>query len=61
MARSSLSLILVMGIGPLLAWRRASWPSVWRNFRWPALIAAIVAIALPILGVRDFWAVVGIR
>ena len=54
-------LILVMGIGPLLAWRRASWPSVWRNFRWPALIAAIVAIALPILGVRDFWAVVGLR
>lgn len=52
-------LILVMGIGPLLAWRRASWPSVWRNFRWPALIAAVVAIALPILGVRDFWAVVG--
>jgi cytochrome c-type biogenesis protein CcmF len=52
-------LILVMGIGPLLAWRRASWPSVWRNFRWPALIAALVAIALPILGVRDFWAVVG--
>jgi cytochrome c-type biogenesis protein CcmF len=52
-------LILVMGIGPLLAWRRAAWPSVWRNFRWPALIAAVVAIALPILGVRDFWAVVG--
>jgi cytochrome c-type biogenesis protein CcmF len=52
-------LILVMGIGPLLAWRRASWPSVWRNCRWPALIAAIVAIALPVLGVRDFWAVVG--
>ena len=48
-----------MGIGPLLAWRRASWPSIWRNFRWPALIAALVAIALPILGVRDFWAVVG--
>jgi cytochrome c-type biogenesis protein CcmF len=52
-------LILVMGIGPLLAWRRASWPSVWRNFRWPALIAAVVATALPILGVRDFWAVIG--
>jgi cytochrome c-type biogenesis protein CcmF len=52
-------LILVMGIGPLLAWRRASWPSVWRNCRWPALIAAVVAIALPILGVRDLWAVVG--
>jgi cytochrome c-type biogenesis protein CcmF len=52
-------LILAMGIGPLLAWRRASWASVWRNFRWPALSAAVVAIALPILGVRDFWAVVG--
>jgi cytochrome c-type biogenesis protein CcmF len=53
-------LILVMGIGPLLAWRRASWPSVWRNFRWPALFAAVIAIALPLLGVHDFWAVIGL-
>ncbi len=54
-----LALIFVMGIGPLLAWRRASRESIVRNFRWPALVAAIVAVALPILGVRSLWAVAG--
>ncbi len=56
-----LALILMMGIGPLLAWRRASWAGIWRNFRWPALVAAICAIALPLFGVigvlplGSFW------
>ncbi len=45
-----LALILLMGIGPLLAWRRASLASLVRNFRWPALIGALVALALPLLG-----------
>ncbi|HEY7782113.1 MAG TPA: heme lyase CcmF/NrfE family subunit [Ktedonobacterales bacterium] len=52
-------LILLMGIGPLLAWRRASWAGVWRNCRWPALAAAVVAIVLPLLGMRAWWAVIG--
>ncbi|HEX6818351.1 MAG TPA: heme lyase CcmF/NrfE family subunit [Ktedonobacterales bacterium] len=54
-----LVLIVLMGIGPLLAWRRASLANIARNFRWPALVAALVALALPILGVRAFWADVG--
>jgi cytochrome c-type biogenesis protein CcmF len=54
------ALIVLMGIGPLLAWRRASAASMWRNFRWPALVAALVAIALPLAGLRAFWADVGI-
>ncbi len=54
-----LVLILLMGIGPLLAWRRASPASLARNFRWPALVAALVAIALPLLGLRAFWADIG--
>ena len=54
-----LTLIFVMGVGPLLAWRRASRESLVRNFRWPALVAAIVAVALPILGIRSLWAVAG--
>src|SRR5262249_54557721 len=54
-----LVLILLMGIGPLLAWRRASVASIARNFRYPALVAALVAIALPLLGLRVFWADVG--
>jgi cytochrome c-type biogenesis protein CcmF len=54
-----LALILVMGVGPLLAWRRASAASLWRHFRAPALIAALVALALPLVGVRDAWADLG--
>jgi cytochrome c-type biogenesis protein CcmF len=45
----------MMGVGPLLAWRRASAPSLLRLFRWPAFGAAIAAIALPLLGVTGFW------
>ncbi|MGO8946817.1 MAG: heme lyase CcmF/NrfE family subunit [Ktedonobacterales bacterium] len=54
-----LALIVVMGIGPLLAWRRASWQSMVRNFRWPALIAALCAIILPLAGVTNIMANIG--
>ena len=54
-----LALILVMGVGPLLAWRRASWQSMVRNFRWPALVAAACAIILPLLGVTNVIANIG--
>ena len=50
-----IALVLMMGVGPLLAWRRASTPSLLRLFRWPAFAAAIAAIALPLLGVTGFW------
>jgi cytochrome c-type biogenesis protein CcmF len=50
-----LLLILLMGIGPLLAWRRASRESIWRNFRYPALAAVGAALLLPLLGVRGIW------
>src|SRR5258708_27796026 len=33
--------ILMMGVGPLLPWRRASRASIWRNFRWPAPAPAL--------------------
>ena len=54
-----LALILAMGVGPLLAWRRASVQSIWRNFRWPALGAAIGAIVLPLAGVTSIPANIG--
>lgn len=53
------ALIFLMGIGPLLAWRHASWTSVWHNFRWPALVAASAAVLLPLIGVRSVWADIG--
>jgi cytochrome c-type biogenesis protein CcmF len=49
-------LILVMGIGPLLAWRRTSTRALWRNIGIPALAAAMCAVVLPLLGIRDVWA-----
>jgi cytochrome c-type biogenesis protein CcmF len=54
-----LLLIVLMGMGPLLAWRRASAQSIWRNIRWPALFAAVVAVVLPLLGTQSLWAVLG--
>ncbi|MBA2286561.1 MAG: heme lyase CcmF/NrfE family subunit [Ktedonobacteraceae bacterium] len=49
-------LLLAMGIGPLLAWRRTSTRVLWRNMGIPALAAAVCAIILPLVGIRDIWA-----
>jgi cytochrome c-type biogenesis protein CcmF len=39
-------LVLFTGIGPLVAWRRMSWSSARRIFRWPLLVAAVAAVLL---------------
>jgi len=49
-------LILAMGIGPLLAWRRTSTRALRRNLGIPALAAAVCAAVLPLVGIRDIWA-----
>ena len=41
-----LPLLLLMGIGPLIAWRRASLRAVARTFLWPIGFAVLVGIAL---------------
>jgi cytochrome c-type biogenesis protein CcmF len=45
-----LPLLLLMGIGPLIAWRRASLRSLGRMFAWPAGIAVAVGVVLLALG-----------
>jgi cytochrome c-type biogenesis protein CcmF len=45
-----LPLLLLMGIGPLIAWRRASLKSLATTFRWPTGVAAATGIALLLLG-----------
>ena len=46
-----LGLLLLMGMGPMLAWRRTSRSSLLRNFRWPTLLGIAIAIALlPVFG-----------
>ncbi len=45
-----LPLLLLMGVAPLVAWRRASLRSLGGSFAWPAGIAAATAIVLLLLG-----------
>src|SRR3954466_2700849 len=45
-----LPLLLLMGIGPLIAWRRASLRSLGRTFVWPAIIAVAVGAVLVAFG-----------
>jgi cytochrome c-type biogenesis protein CcmF len=50
-----LVLVFLMAVGPLVAWRRASWDNLRRNFVWPATAALAVGTALAALGVRDAY------
>ena len=45
-----LPLLLLMGIGPLVAWRRASLRSLGASFAWPAGVALAVGLVLLLLG-----------
>jgi len=45
-----LPLLLLMGIGPLVAWRRASLRSLGRTFAWPAAAALATGVVLLFLG-----------
>jgi Cytochrome c biogenesis factor len=52
-------LVLAMGIGPLLAWRRTSLQALWRNLCLPVILAALCAAILPFVGVTNIAANVG--
>jgi cytochrome c-type biogenesis protein CcmF len=45
-----LPLLLLMGIGPLIAWRRASLKSLLTTFRWPTISALATGAVLLVLG-----------
>ncbi len=45
-----LPLLVLMGLAPLVAWRRASLRSLGGSFAWPAGIAAVTAVVLLVLG-----------
>jgi cytochrome c-type biogenesis protein CcmF len=49
-------LLFLTGVGPLLAWRKASINSLKRNFLIPAAIALVSGIPLYLLGVNHFYA-----
>jgi cytochrome c-type biogenesis protein CcmF len=52
-------LIVAMGVGPLLAWRRTSSAALWRNVSVPVVLAALCAVILPLVGVTNVAANIG--
>src|SRR6476660_1269554 len=50
----ALLLLLLTAVGPLLAWRKTSFESLKRNFKWPALEALLVGILMVASGVRPW-------
>jgi cytochrome c-type biogenesis protein CcmF len=53
-----LLLLALTGIGPLIAWRRASVSNLKRQFASPALFGIVVAVALFALGMRASYSLV---
>jgi cytochrome c-type biogenesis protein CcmF len=54
-----LFLVFLMGVGPMIAWRRASWDNLRRNFLWPAVSAFAVGLILFFWKVKEFLPLLG--
>jgi len=55
-----LALLALTGIGPLIAWRRASLPNLRRQFAVPATAGGLTLLVLLVGGMRDFYALMAI-
>src|SRR5690606_7329192 len=49
-----LSMVFLMAVGPMIAWRRASWGNLRRNYLWPALGSLAVGLLSLAWKVREF-------
>src|SRR6202167_4456862 len=54
----AMGLLLLTGVGPLIAWRKSSMESLKKAFRWPAAAGILMALALFGLGIRNFYALI---
>jgi cytochrome c-type biogenesis protein CcmF len=54
-----LFLVFLMAIGPIIAWRRASWDNLKRNFLWPAAAALALGLVLYVWKVKEFLPLLG--
>lgn len=54
----AMMLLLLTGVGPLIAWRKSSVESLRRAFFWPAIAGLALSAGLFANGVRDFYALV---
>src|SRR6266550_3047141 len=55
-----LALLALTGIGPLIAWRRASVPNLQRQFAVPVTTGVFTGLVLLLLGMRDVYALLAI-
>ncbi|HTS88713.1 MAG TPA: heme lyase CcmF/NrfE family subunit [Gemmatimonadales bacterium] len=55
-----LLLLLLTGIGPLIAWRKASTRNLRRQFTWPVATGLVVAALLVASGMRSYMAVLSL-
>ncbi|HSK29768.1 MAG TPA: heme lyase CcmF/NrfE family subunit, partial [Candidatus Limnocylindria bacterium] len=54
-----LFLVFLMGVGPIIAWRRASWDNLKRNFLWPAAGSLLFGMFLFIWKIKEFLPLLG--
>ncbi len=54
-----LLMVFLMAIGPIIAWRRASWDNLKRNLLWPSISSLAFALVLFIWKIRDFLPLLG--
>ena len=47
--------LLLTGVGPLIAWRRATWVNLRKSFLWPGVIAGLSGVALLVAGVQGLY------
>jgi len=52
----ALFLLLLTGVGPLIAWRRSSFESLKRSFRWPTIAGVATIAILLAFGIRHIYA-----
>lgn len=55
-----LGLLALTGIGPLIAWRRASVPNLKRQFAVPVTVGVFATLIMLVGGMRDFYVLVAI-
>jgi cytochrome c-type biogenesis protein CcmF len=53
-----LVLLFLTGVGPIIAWRRATWSSLRKSFAMPVLTGLGAGAVLAVLGIRSGWALV---
>ena len=54
-----LFMVFLMGVGPMIAWRRASLDNLRRNFLWPALGSLVIGVVLFVWKVKEFLPLLG--